>query len=124
VHPRTKKALAAHGLTNRLGGVRVIDPVSFLDMVALERHARVILTDSGGVQKEAFFYGVPCVTMRDETEWVETVALGRNHLAGRSADRIRAAFNTALAQPVDLHVPKVYGNGDAARRIESMLANR
>lgn len=121
MHPRTKKAIAQHGLENRLGAVRVIDPVSFLDMVALERNARVIVTDSGGVQKEAFFYGVPCVTMRDETEWVETVSLGRNHLGGRDANRIRAAFKTALAQPIDLHVTKVYGNGDAARRIEARL---
>ena len=123
VHPRTRKALAAFGLTNRLGAVRVIEPVSFLDMVALERHARVILTDSGGVQKEAFFHGVPCVTMRDETEWVETVALGRNHLGGRASDRIRAAFRSALNQAVDRNLPKPYGNGDAAKRIEASLAS-
>jgi UDP-GlcNAc3NAcA epimerase len=122
VHPRTRKALAAFGLSECLGAVRVIDPVSFLDMVALEHHARVILTDSGGVQKEAFFHGVPCVTMRDETEWVETVALGRNHLGGRSSDRIRAAFAAALNQPVDRDVPKPYGDGDAAKRIEASLA--
>lgn len=122
MHPRTRKALAAFGLAGRLGAVRVIEPVSFLDMVALERNARAILTDSGGVQKEAFFHGVPCVTMRDETEWVETVALGRNHLAGRSSDRIRAAFAVAISQPVDRLVPQPYGNGDAARRIEATLA--
>jgi UDP-GlcNAc3NAcA epimerase len=122
VHPRTSKALSAAGLTDRLGAVRVIEPVSFLDMIALERHARVILTDSGGVQKEAFFHGVPCVIMRDETEWVETVASGRNLLAGRSADRIRAAFAKAIARPVDRHVPKLYGGGDAAVRIEAILA--
>jgi len=122
MHPRTKKALAAHGLQGRLGGVRVIDPVSFLDMVALEKNARVILTDSGGVQKEAFFYGVPCVTMRDETEWVETVLRGRNHLAGRTADRIRRVFANAVAQSIDPDVPNLYGNGDAARRIEATLA--
>jgi UDP-GlcNAc3NAcA epimerase len=124
VHPRTRKALAAGGLADRLGAVKTIDPVSFLDMVALERNARVILTDSGGVQKEAFFYGVPCVTMRDETEWVETVALGRNHLAGRSSERIRAAFADALQQPVDRDVPRPYGNGDAAVRIEASLAGQ
>jgi UDP-GlcNAc3NAcA epimerase len=60
--------------------------------------------------------------MREETEWVETVALGRNHLGGRSSDRIRAAFAAALRQPVDRDVPKPYGNGDAARRIEAILA--
>ena len=122
MHPRTRKALASFGLAERLGAVRVIDPVSFLDMVALERNARVILTDSGGVQKEAFFHGVPCVTMRDETEWVETVALGRNHLGGRTSERIAAAFAAALRQPVDRNVPKPYGNGDASRRIEASLA--
>ncbi len=122
VHPRTRKALSAFGLTDRLGAVRAIEPVSFLDMVALEQHARVILTDSGGVQKEAFFHGVPCVTMRDETEWVETVALGRNHLGGRSSERIRAAFAAALGQPVDRDLPKPYGKGDASRRIEAALA--
>ena len=122
IHPRTRKALAAFGLGDRLGAARVIDPVSFLDMVALERNARVILTDSGGVQKEAFFHGVPCVTLRDETEWVETVALGRNHLAGRSADRIRAAFDAAIQQPIDRNVSKIYGDGAASRRIEATLA--
>lgn len=122
LHPRTRKALANSGLTDRLGAVRIIDPVSFLDMVALERHARVIVTDSGGVQKEAFFHGVPCVTMRDETEWVETVALGRNHLGGRSPDRIRSAFAAAVSQPIDRRAPTAYGNGDAAQRIEAILA--
>jgi UDP-GlcNAc3NAcA epimerase len=122
VHPRTRKALAEANLTHRLGRVRTIEPASFLDMVALERHARVIVTDSGGVQKEAFFHGVPCVTLRDETEWVETVSLGRNHLAGRSAAGIRAAFAAALAQPIDRNLPKPYGDGDAATRIEAVLA--
>ena len=122
IHPRTRTALTTFGLVNRLSAVRVIDPVSFLDMVALERHARVILTDSGGVQKEAFFHGVPCVTMRDETEWVETVALGRNHLGGRTSDRIRAAFRSALELAVDRNLPKPYGSGDAAKRIEATLA--
>ena len=122
VHPRTTKALESFGLADGLGKVRAIAPVSFLDMIALERNARVIVTDSGGVQKEAFFYGVPCVTLRDETEWVETVALGRNHLAGRSADRIGAAVAAAMRQPIDRGVPNIYGEGDAARRIESRLA--
>jgi UDP-GlcNAc3NAcA epimerase len=125
MHPRTRKALAAHQLTGRLGEVRALEPVSFIDMVALERHARVILTDSGGVQKEAFFYGVPCVTMREETEWVETVSLGRNQLAGTAAERIHAAFDSALRLPLapaagDVAFP--YGKGDAAKRIEACLA--
>ena len=125
LHPRTRNALAAHHLTEKLGRVRAIEPQSFLDMIALEKHARVILTDSGGVQKEAFFYGIPCVTLREETEWVETVTLGRNHLAGTSPQRIGAAFEAALGQPVTPNAsggPFPYGNGDAATRIEACLA--
>jgi UDP-GlcNAc3NAcA epimerase len=122
MHPRARKAIAAHGLTAGLGKVRVIEPLPFLDMVALERNARVIVTDSGGVQKEAFIYGVPCVTMRDETEWVETAASGRNHLAGVSAARIVAAFEAALRQPIEPIAAGLYGDGDAGGRIEAALA--
>ena len=123
VHPRTRQALAAHQLTARLGHVRTIEPMSFLDMVALERNARVILTDSGGVQKEAFFHGVPCVTMREETEWVETVASGRNRLAGSSPTRIQEAFMAALSQPPGAgDGASPYGDGAAARHIEACLA--
>ena len=123
LHPRTRRALATHQLTDRLGKVRTIEPVSFLDMVALERNARVILTDSGGVQKEAFFYGVPCVTLREETEWVETVALGRNRLAGSSSQRIQEAFMTALSQPPGAgDGASPYGDGSASQRIATCLA--
>jgi UDP-GlcNAc3NAcA epimerase len=123
VHPRTRQALATHQLTERLGKVRTIEPMSFLDMVALERNARVIVTDSGGVQKEAFFYGVPCVTMREETEWVETLAQGRNRLAGSSPQRIQEAFVAALSHPPGSgSEPSPYGDGAAAQRIEACLA--
>lgn len=122
VHPRTRTAIARFGLGAALGEVRMVDPLPFLDMVALEQNARVIVTDSGGVQKEAFIYGIPCVTMRTETEWVETVAAGRNHLAGTSGARIAAAFESALQQPVSRGGEGIYGNGDAGRRIEAALA--
>ena len=81
VHPRTREAMRKAGLTPPPGGgLRLVPPVGYLDMVRLERHAALVATDSGGVQKEAFFHGVPCVTLRDETEWSELVELGWNRL--------------------------------------------
>lgn len=80
VHPRTRKRAEAFGLGPLLNTVMAVDPVGYLDMVMLERNARLIATDSGGVQKEAFFHKVPCVTLREETEWMELVEAGWNKL--------------------------------------------
>ena len=77
IHPRTRKVLEKYNL-HFSDKVKVVDPVGYFEMLVLEKNAALILTDSGGIQKEAFFYNVPCVTMRDETEWVETVELGFN----------------------------------------------
>lgn len=118
LHPRTAKLLERSGLQGALAGVQLVDPLPFLDMVALEQAARVVVTDSGGVQKEAFFYGVPCVTMRDETEWVETVESGWNRLVGADADAILAA---ALEPAPRGERPQFYGDGHAAGRIVSVL---
>lgn len=121
LHPRTRGVLQQTGRLDRLAaGVRLIDPVGYLDMVQLEKHAAAIATDSGGVQKEAFFYGVPCVTLRDETEWVELVESGWNRLAPpcASADvasAVLAAIGSRGAQV------RPYGDGDAARRIVQRL---
>jgi UDP-GlcNAc3NAcA epimerase len=120
LHPRTAKMLGRDGLA-ALRGVTIIEPVGYLDMVALEQGARVILTDSGGVQKEAFFYGVPCVTMRDETEWVETISLGRNVLVGASAEQIVAAVRDAPSIATEPPAVLPYGNGRAAEAIVSHL---
>lgn len=118
LHPRTRKLIAENGLSCQLDKLLFTEPLPFLDMVALEQAARMVLTDSGGVQKEAFFYGVPCITMRDETEWVETVDSGWNRLVG--ADRARI-----LAAARDPHRPSAqtnpYGNGDASLRILETL---
>lgn len=119
MHPRTRARLASDG--GQLQGLRVIDPVGYLDMVQLEQNALLVVTDSGGVQKEAFFHGVPCVTLRDETEWVELVALGWNRLLPPGDD-------TPLAQGILDAVgsrgrdANPYGDGDAAARIVELLA--
>jgi UDP-GlcNAc3NAcA epimerase len=121
VHPRTKAKIVEYGCVSLLGAVTVIDPVSYLDMVALERNAEIIVTDSGGVQKEAFFYRVPCVTVRDETEWVETVTTGWNALAGSEPDDIVRAVEQHTAK--ERREAHPYGAGDAAERIVAVLMN-
>jgi len=112
LHPRTRKIIDGLGLSDRFGSVTLIEPLSFIDMVALEQAARAIVTDSGGVQKEAFFYGVPCITMRDETEWVETVESGWNVLVGADQGRISAAFHDSQSRNAPQAHP--YGFGNAA----------
>nr|WP_197713235.1 UDP-N-acetylglucosamine 2-epimerase (non-hydrolyzing) [Polynucleobacter necessarius] len=114
LHPRTKKLLADFGMENKLGSILCVDPLPFLDMVALEQSAKIIMTDSGSVQKEAFFYGVPCITMREETEWVETVDLGWNILVGASKEKILEAENSFLNEDLKKTIILPYGNGDAS----------
>jgi len=121
LHPRTRAILQERGLLPRLGaGVHVIDPVGYLDMVQLESNAAVVATDSGGVQKEAFFYQVPCVTLRDETEWVELVESGWNRLAppGSAAEVAHVVIAAVGSRGSDV---KPYGDGDAAFRIVRCL---
>jgi UDP-N-acetylglucosamine 2-epimerase len=112
-HPRTRSALAAFDLPVP-ANVRLVEPVGYLDMLLLEKYARLILTDSGGVQKEAYFFGVPCVTLRDETEWVETVEAGWNVLAGADPEHIAAVVRDF--GPTGLP-PKVFGDGRFDRRL-------
>lgn len=119
LHPRTRKVIADKGLEGGLGKITVVAPLSFLDMVCLEQSAKVVVTDSGGVQKEAFFYGVPCVTMRDETEWTETVELGWNTLVGADEQRIVEAALSAVA-PNGLRA-QPYGDGRASEAIISTI---
>jgi UDP-GlcNAc3NAcA epimerase len=101
-------------------GVRTVEPLGFLDMIQLEAAAAVIATDSGGVQKEAFFHSVPCVTLRDETEWVETVELGGNRLCppGRPEAIVQAILAARGARG---HAATPYGDGRPARRIAGTL---
>lgn len=124
LHPRTRKLITDNGMAGELESVLLADPLPFLDMVALEQAAGIIITDSGGVQKEAFFYGVPCVTMRDETEWVETVELGWNRLVGASAAAIVAAVSEAMQNPRPENKVSPYGQGDSARKIVANIVNQ
>ena len=118
-HPRLGAALAREGIPTP-PNVQKAAPVGYLDMLALLDRAALVLTDSGGLQKEAYVMGVPCITLRDETEWVETVAAGWNRLAGADAARIAAAAEAALAgRPAD-H-PDLFGDGHASARIVAAL---
>jgi len=123
VHPRTRAVLRKSGYFESLPvGLMLIDPVGYLDMVQLEKHAALIATDSGGVQKEAFFYQVPCVTLRDETEWVELVDSGWNRLISPAdAEQIAATMLSAVhTKGADV---KPYGSGNAAQLIVERLMN-
>jgi len=118
VHPRTAQVLAAARIELHQN-VTAVAAQGYLTMLALEKHAKKILTDSGGVQKEAFYLGVPCVTLRDETEWPETVKLGANHVAGTIPESILDAVNAPRNGSWASSTP--YGDGAAARRIVSEL---
>jgi UDP-GlcNAc3NAcA epimerase len=117
VHPRTRARLSKTGLLEKLAGsnLHLIEPLGYLDMLILEQNARKILTDSGGMQKEAFFFRVPCITMRDETEWIETVRSGWNVLVGADAEKIEAAINMPTSQGKT--PPQLFGDGHAAEKI-------
>jgi UDP-GlcNAc3NAcA epimerase len=113
LHPRTKQYIKSSKLS-------LIDPVSYLDMLVLEKNAQIILTDSGGVQKEAYWFKVPCVTLRDETEWLETVESGWNVLAGSNYDRIINAVENAYPGQ---QVQDAYGDGRAAEQIANLISS-
>ncbi|HEY0704012.1 MAG TPA: UDP-N-acetylglucosamine 2-epimerase (non-hydrolyzing) [Candidatus Acidoferrales bacterium] len=123
VHPRTRLVMAAAAFAYP-GKLIPVAPLGYLEMLALEKNARMILTDSGGVQKEAFYLGVPCVTLRERTEWPETLEAGANILVGVDADKIRDAVRSGLADARWNVAP--YGHGDAAEKIvaEIMAATR
>jgi len=122
VHPRTRKKITEledrfqHDLTN----IKMIEPVGYLDMLVLEENARLILTDSGGMQKEAYFFGVPCITLRPETEWVETVETGWNVVAGTDIVAILDGYQKAINSP-PTNRPNLYGEGRASEQIVSLL---
>jgi UDP-N-acetylglucosamine 2-epimerase len=126
MHPRTKNTLGAK-LDEIGSGVRIIDPVSYLDMLMLEKNARVILTDSGGVQKEAYWANVPCITLRDETEWTELVTAGYNRVVGSDTSAILDAVSKAENEATNNLVSnrsKLYGDGHSAEKIVAILGEQ
>ncbi len=122
LHPRTRKLASQHGLGQSLDRLLVTEPLSYLDITRLESSAAAIATDSGGMQKEAYFYRVPCITLRDETEWVETVSSGWNRLAPPSSAGIAQAITDAVSKRPTTY-PQPYGEGHAAESIVTRLQN-
>ena len=119
LHPRTIAKIEQQLDPKVLDGLCILGPLPYLEMQRLEMSAKIILTDSGGVQKEACFYGVPCITLRDETEWIETVETGWNCLVGADKDKIFSAFEN-ISIP-ESGVPTDYGDGKAAEKILKTL---
>jgi len=117
LHPRTFKYVTEYGLKFN-NNIKIIEPVGYLDMLALEMHSKKIVTDSGGIQKEAYFMHKPCVTMRDETEWVETVEVGWNSIVGTNKDRILDAIVNFTPKGNQKYI---FGDGKAAEKILSAI---
>ena len=133
VHPRLANLLATHPhlrkIKSRLDAhpeLRLVQPVPYLDMLTLEKNARAIITDSGGVQKEAFFFQVPCITLRDESEWIETLENGLNTLVGADKKKFLAAISRLdkirARRQKQTQAFALFGGGKAGRRIARILA--
>lgn len=121
LHPRTKKMMKIYRLLRVSKRIRWIDPVSYLDMLTLEKNARGILTDSGGVQKEAYWFKVPCLTLREETEWMETIQSGWNVLVGSEAKRIVEEVGLRRAKRLPRRGTGLFGDGRAGWKIVQIL---
>jgi UDP-GlcNAc3NAcA epimerase len=122
LHPRTRAKMDISGIAVPRN-VLVMDPVGYLEMVWMEAHCRLIATDSGGVQKEAYFFNKPCITMRDETEWVELVESGWVTLVGTNDQEIQRALQRSAAAIDVAHAGPLYGAGDAGQKIVATLAH-
>lgn len=120
LHPRTRARLSDYGIVPA-AHVKITEPVGYLEMVWLEENCSMVCTDSGGVQKEAFFFNKPCITMRNETEWVELIDIGWNHLVGTDKTLISNGFSMAVTQT---HPPQIYGNGNSAAAIVQILMSQ
>ncbi|MBO0602542.1 UDP-N-acetylglucosamine 2-epimerase (non-hydrolyzing) [Sporosarcina sp. E16_3] len=123
LHPRTKSKIDSFGLNSILeqaNNINIVEPISYLEMLLLEKHAKAIVTDSGGVQKEAYFAKVPCITLRDQTEWLETIETGWNQLVNPlKVDLAEKLSKLRFGQPIE----DLYGDGNAAEKIVVILKN-
>ncbi len=121
LHPRTKSKIdtfGLHSILERASKIEIIEPLSYLEMLLLEKHAKAIVTDSGGVQKEAYFAKVPCITLRDQTEWTETIEAGWNQLVNPLTDNLPEILaNIKHGKPIE----DLYGDGEAAKKIISIM---
>jgi UDP-GlcNAc3NAcA epimerase len=121
LHPRTKKMMKTFHFFPETQGIKLIDPVSYLDMLTLEKNAKAILTDSGGVQKEAYWFGVPCFTLRDETEWMETIQSGWNILVGSEMKTIVDEVRRRKGRKSPLKKRGIFGDGKASEKIVQII---
>jgi UDP-GlcNAc3NAcA epimerase len=119
MHPRTKKIIEKSSFSNLLTNLKIVEPLSYLETQRLEMDAKAILTDSGGMQKEAYFHKIPCITFRDETEWVETVNSGWNTLVGASTEKILKAVDESTIPTEQI---LCYGDGHSACKMIQWLA--
>lgn len=119
LHPRTKKKINEYKIPLN-GQIYPIDPIGYLDMVLLEKNANMIVTDSGGIQKEAFFYEVPCITLREETEWVELVENGFSTLVGSDTDKIVTTYQKMINKSSEFNID-LYGDGKTREKIVNLL---
>jgi len=123
LHPRTKKMIEVRHLLRETRGIKLIDPVSYFDMQKLEKHAKVILTDSGGVQKEAYWFRVPCFTLREETEWVETIQSRWNVLVGSETKNIVKKVRHKMGRKPPPRRAGIFGDGKASEKVVQVLSD-
>jgi UDP-GlcNAc3NAcA epimerase len=124
LHPRTEKRIKNYRLFPKFKEIKFIDPVSYLDMLKLEKNAKAILTDSGGIQKEAYWFGVPCFTLREETEWVETIEQGWNKLVGTDEKKIIEMVNPLAGKSLPEKRAGLFGGGKAGEAIIRLFEKR
>jgi UDP-GlcNAc3NAcA epimerase len=123
LHPRTKKMLKSFGI-DIPQNISIIDPIGYLDMILLEKNAALIATDSGGVQKEAYFHKVPCITLRDQTEWIELVEQGANIITGANTNAIISALSKAITINPRIFDKPLYGEGNSGIKIVDSIIQK